>query len=190
MKNIAIFASGTGSNFLAIDKAINEGLLQANIAVLVSDRPKSKSIENAKKLGIKCFAFSPKQYTSKKEYEIEIRDLLRDLNVELIVLAGYMRLIGSTLLGSYQKRIINIHPSLLPSFKGKDAVGQAMTTKVKVTGVSIHYVDEGMDTGEIIAQEALDIKDLKTRDEIETKIHQIEHRLYPQTIKELLEGLK
>ncbi len=190
MKNIAIFASGTGSNFLAINEAIVNGELSANIALLVSDRPKSKAVENANRLGINVLAFSPKKYQSKKKYEEIIRNKLIELNVELIVLAGYMRLIGETLLENYQKRIINIHPSLLPSFKGIDAVGQAIDAKVKVTGVSIHYVDEGMDTGEIIAQEAVDISNLHTREEIEKRIHHIEHKLYPKTINQILEGLK
>lgn len=190
MKNIAVFASGTGSNFLAIYNAINEKKIDAKLSLFVSDRPKSKSVEKAKALHLDSFIFYPKKYTSKEEYELEILEELEKRNVDLIVLAGYMRLIGHTLLHNYEKRIINIHPSLLPSFKGKDAVGQAMNARVKVIGVSIHYVDEGMDTGEIIAQEALDISNLTSREEIETRVHKIEHRLYPKTIQKVLEDLK
>lgn len=190
MKNIAIFASGTGSNFLAINKAIISNDLEANIGLLVSDKPNSKAVGNAKKMNINCFTFRPKLYVSKHDYEVEILHQLEVNNIDLIILAGYMRLIGNTLLEKYPKRIINIHPSLLPSFKGIDAVGQAIKAQVKVTGVSIHFVDEGMDTGEIIAQQALDITELKTREEIETEIHKIEHCLYPKTIKKILEGLK
>lgn len=190
MKNIAVFASGTGSNFLNIYNAIQKNELMANLKILISDRPKSKSVEKAVNLGVDCFSFRPKQYESKEKYELEIVKILEEMNIDLIVLAGYMRLVGPTLLNKYKKRIINIHPSLLPSFTGKDAVGQAMSAQVKVTGVTIHYVDEGMDTGTIIAQEPLKIHNLKTRDEIETEIHKIEHKLYPKVINKLLEELQ
>ena len=187
MKNIAVFASGTGSNYQAIFDAIKEGKLDTNISCLITDRPKAKVIEKAKNNNTPYFTFKPKSYSSKAEYEKEVLSVLQNHNVELIVLAGYMRLIGDTLLKAYPRMIINIHPSLLPAFKGIDAVGQAMNAKVKVTGVTVHYVDEGMDTGEIIAQKALDISNLKTREQIETKIHQIEHQLYPEVIQSLLE---
>ncbi|AIO18173.1 Phosphoribosylglycinamide formyltransferase [Candidatus Izimaplasma bacterium HR1] len=189
MKNIAVFASGTGSNFLAIHQAILNNEINTKITLLVSDRSKSKALENAKKMGINCFAFRAKAFESKEAYELQILKELRKNNVELIVLAGYMRIIGKTILEKYPKRIINIHPSLLPSFKGIDAVGQAMEAQVSVTGVTVHYVDEGMDTGEIIAQEELDISNLHKREEIEIEIHKIEHKLYPATIKRVLEDL-
>ncbi len=103
------------------------------------------------------FSFNPKEYGSKEEFETEIAEELRKRDVELLVLAGYMRLIGPTLLRAFPGRIVNIHPSLLPSFPGKDAIGQAIRAGVKVTGVTVHFVDEGMDTGPIIAQEAVSI---------------------------------
>jgi phosphoribosylglycinamide formyltransferase-1 len=187
VKKIAVFASGTGSNYQAIYDAIHQHKLQYEIVCLISDRPKSKVIEKAHQNNTPVFAFSPKQYDSKEAYEKEILLVLLEKEVDLIVLAGYMRLIGETLLKAYPRKIINIHPSLLPSFKGKDAVGQAMKSNVQVTGVTIHYVDEGMDTGEIIAQKALDISNLYQREEIEQKIHQIEHQLYPEVIQQLLE---
>ena len=189
MKNIAVFASGTGSNFIAINQAIMNKEIDATITLLVSDKPQSKAVANAKKLGIMTFTFRAKTYDSKEEYEIEILKKLKESNVDLIVLAGYMRLLGKTLLSNYPNKIINIHPSLLPKFKGKDAVGQAMAAHVEVTGVTVHYVDEGMDTGKIIDQEELCISNLHTREEIESKIHQIEHILYPKTIKKVLEDL-
>lgn len=190
MKNIAIFASGTGSNFLAIYDAICKHELDATISLLVSDKPKSKAVEKAHLLGIDSFVFSPKEYKSKTQYENDILYSLKERKIDLIVLAGYMRLIGTTILSQYPRRIINIHPSLLPSFKGIDAIGQAIQARVKITGVTVHYVDEGMDTGEIIEQEPLCIENMETREEIESHIHAIEHRLYPQTIKKVLEDLK
>lgn len=108
--------------------------------------------------------------------------------MDYIVLAGYMRLIGSVLLKHYPERIINIHPSLLPAFPGVDAIGQAVATGVKVTGVTIHFVDEGMDTGPIIAQRAIDIQDGATKDEVAQKVHEIEHEFYPETLDKLFEG--
>lgn len=190
MKNICVFASGTGSNFDAIVEATKSGLLKANVVLLVSDRPKSKAVEKAKKYGIDVFTFMAKEYTSKEEFEALILNEMKNRDVDLVVLAGYMRLIGHTLLSSYPKRILNIHPSLLPKFKGKDAVGQAMEAKVNKTGVTVHYVDEGMDTGEIIEQMELDISSMNTREEIETNIHSIEHKLYPKVIQNVLEELR
>ena len=190
MKRIAIFASGTGSNFLAIHDAIHNQELDAEISLLVSDKPSSKSVENGTKLGLNVFAFNAKDYSSKAAYETDILSQLEQHHVDLIVLAGYMRLIGDVLLKSYEGRIINIHPSLLPKYKGKDAVGQAMADGALVTGVTVHYVDSGMDTGEIIDQETLDIRNLHTRNEIETEIHKIEHRLYKKVIKQLLEEIQ
>lgn len=190
MKKIAVFASGTGSNFQAINEAIEKGDINAELCILISDRPNSLSIEKAKRFSVPFLALSPKKYSSKEEYESVILDELKKLDIDIIVLAGYMRLIGTTLLKEYKKRIINIHPSLLPSFKGIDAVGQAMKAGVQITGVTVHYVDEGMDTGEIISQQALDISSLKSRDEIESEIHKIEHKLYPKTINKVLEDLQ
>ena len=190
MKNIAVFASGTGSNFDAIYEAIKNKEIPARLSLLISDRPKSKAVEKAIKYDIKHFTFKPKNYASKEEYEKVIQRLLKEEKIDLIVLAGYMRLIGTTLLNHYPKRIINIHPSLLPSFKGIDAIGQAIAAQATVTGVTVHYVDAGMDTGEIISQIELDISSLKTREEIETEIHKIEHILYPKTINIILEELK
>ena len=190
MKNIAVFASGTGSNFHAIIDAVSTKELNANIKLLVTDRPKCKALDKAKNANITFFAFRSKDYLNKADYERAILSKLQENSIDLIVLAGYMRLIGPTLLNKYPKRILNIHPSLLPSFKGIDAVGRAMNAKVKVTGVTVHYVDEGMDTGEIIDQEPLVIRDFKTREEIETKIHKIEHKLYPKVIKKVLEEMK
>lgn len=185
MKKVAIFASGSGTNFQAIADAIKADKLSAIIKLLVCDRPGAYSIERAVKECIPSFIFSAKEYASKEEYEIEILQKLEELEVDYIVLAGYMRLIGPTLLRNYEGRIINIHPSLLPSFPGKDAIGQALKANVKESGVTIHFVDEGMDTGPIIAQQAVQLNEKETIESLQAKIHEIEHKLYPQVLQQL-----
>ena len=189
MKKIAIFASGTGSNFLAIHDAIKSGYLNCDLELVVSDRPKSKAIENAKIRNLNYFAFWPKKYEDKQAFETEIVSLLKKHKVDLIVLAGYMRLIGPTILAEYEGRIINIHPSLLPLYKGKDAVGQALEDNATKTGVTVHYVDSGMDTGNIIEQVECPILPGEQRESLEEKIHAIEHQLYSKVIKKLLEEM-
>lgn len=186
MKRIAIFASGSGTNFQAIVDAVKKGDIQAEVALLVCDRPQAKVIERAMREHVPIFVFNPKQYETKQQFEREILQQLQQKEIDLVVLAGYMRLIGPTLLQAYPNKIVNIHPSLLPAFPGKDAIGQAYRYGVKVTGVTVHYVDEGMDTGPIIAQRALYIDDGEPLESVERRIHEIEHVLYPQVIQQLL----
>lgn len=189
MRKLAVFASGLGSNFLAIQEAIDNHMLNAKIELLVSDNLKCLAIERAKHLNINVFSFEVNQYSNKASYEREILHKLNTNKIDLVVLAGYMRIIGDTLLKGFKGKIINIHPSLLPSFKGKDAIGQAINAKVKVTGVTVHYVNEELDSGKIIAQEELDISNMGSREEIEENIHNIEHRLYSNIIQKVLEDI-
>lgn len=188
MKKIAVFASGYGSNFLQINQHTQTGILNAHLAILISDHPEARCVMYAKDHHIPYFAFDPTHYSKRAHYEKEILALLRDYQVDLIVLAGYMRKVGRTLLKAYPKRIINIHPSLLPLFKGKDAIKQAWHNRANETGVTVHYVDEEIDHGEIIIQERL-IVNHKTIEELEKDIHQIEHRLYTIAIKHVLEEI-
>lgn len=183
---LAIFASGTGSNYQAIDQAIKTGNLDAEIVLLVCDQPGARVIDKADQNQLAKFVFNPKDYRDKQAFETKIVGKLRDHQVDWIVLAGYMRLVGPTLLNQYQRRMINIHPSLLPAFPGLDAVGQALDAGVKISGTTIHYVDSGMDTGEIIAQEAVRVESGMTKDELQAEIQKIEHELYPKTIQQLI----
>lgn len=185
MKKIAVFASGSGSNFQALVDAAKANGQSYEIVLLVCDKPGAYAIERAQQAEVPSLEISPKDFATKADYEKEILQKLQMSGVELIVLAGYMRLIGETLLSAYEGRIVNIHPSLLPSFPGKDAIGQAFQAKVKITGVTVHYVDEGMDTGPIIAQEAVKMEENETRESLEAKIHQVEHLLYPNVIQKL-----
>lgn len=187
MKNkpkIAVFASGNGSNFQAISDAMKAGRLDAEITLVVTDRPTAVVVERAEKAGIASFAFIPSEYDSKQLYEEMLKEKLHSLKVEWIILAGYMRLIGPVLLESYENRIVNIHPSVLPAFPGKDAIGQTMASGAETAGVTVHYVDAGMDTGNIIAQQSFPVNG-RAREVIEKEIHAIEHELYPAALQRL-----
>lgn len=185
MKKIAVFASGSGSNFQSIVDAIKAGKLEAEIGLVVCDKEGAFVLERAKQANIETFCFSPKAYSSKAVFETEILEKLKERDIEFIALAGYMRLIGSTLLEAFSHRMVNIHPSLLPAFPGKDAIGQAFEANVKMTGVTIHYVDAGMDTGPIIAQNAVPVLAGDTRETLQTRIQQTEHEMYPAVLAEI-----
>lgn len=182
---IAVFASGSGSNFEALENACRNGELDAEIVLVMTDKPASFVIERARQTDIRVVALEPKAFPTKQAYEEALLGILREEDVEWIALAGYMRLIGPTLLAAYPSRIVNIHPSLLPSFPGKDAIGQAIAHGVKVTGVTVHLVDAGMDTGPILAQVAVPVVEgdaLKTAE----AIHAVEHVLYKETLQKLI----
>lgn len=187
MKRIAVFASGSGSNFQAIADAVENETLMAEIQLLVCDKPGAKVIERARKLNIPIFTFVPNTFASKAEFEKEIVNELEAHSVEFIVLAGYMRLIGNVLLDAFEGRIVNIHPSFLPAFPGKDAVGQALEANVAETGVTVHYVDSGMDTGPIIEQVKIPVLPGDTRETLQQRIQKAEHQLYPAIINKLLQ---
>lgn len=187
MKKIAIFASGTGTNFEAIADNIDSGVLDASIELLVVDQKKAKVIEKGQKRNIETLVLSPKDFNSKAEYEKAILKRLKEKEVEWIILAGYMRIVSDVLLNAYENHIINIHPSLLPDFRGLDAIGQAYAAHASKMGVTIHYIDSGLDTGSIIAQEGFDVDPSWSKDECERRIHEIEHVLYTNTLKKLWE---
>lgn len=181
---IAIFASGNGSNFEAIAHACAENRLNAKVALLVCDNPDAFVVQRAKKFDIPVFEIQPKNYTTKADYETEIMQILKKYNIDLICLAGYMRLVSDVLLNEYEGKIINIHPSLLPAFKGLNAIQQAFEYGVKLTGVTTHFVDKTMDGGKIIEQVAVSAENC-TLEELETRIHAVEHELYVNTIHKL-----
>lgn len=179
---IAVFASGTGSNFQALVEAQRNGMLGGEIALLVSDKPHAPVVERARNAEINSFVFQPKDYASREDYEREIAEELERRGIDLIVLAGYMRLLSSVLVEPYHGRMINIHPSLLPSFAGKNAIGQALDYGVKMTGVTVHFVDGGMDTGPVIAQRAVDILPGDDENSLAARIHAVEQQLYPEVV--------
>ena len=186
MRRLAVFASGNGTNFEAIVSACERGELAAGVALLVCDRPGARVAERAVAHGVEAFVFSPKEYASKAAYEREIVRRLDAAGVERVCLAGYMRIAGETLLGAYGGRIVNIHPSLLPAFRGAHAIEQALEYGVKVFGVTVHWVDATLDGGRIIAQRAFGYEGGDAA-ELEAKIHAVEYLLYIDTIRKLLE---
>lgn len=185
-KQIAIFASGNGSNAQAIIEACKQSIINANVAVIVTDNANAFVIKRAERENIPFQIFKPKTFVDKAAFETEILKTLLAYNIEFIVLAGYMRLIGTVLLQGFPKKMVNIHPSLLPKYKGLNAVQQALDNNDKDLGVTIHYVDEGMDTGEIIAQEKITIENSdEPLESIMAKVHNIEHELYVETLSRL-----
>jgi len=180
---MAVFASGNGSNFQALVDAIEGGQLHATMELLVCDRPSAKVVERAAQAGVDTFLFTPKQYPNREAYEMEILQQLKEKKVDLVVLAGYMRIITETLVTPYYGRLINIHPSLLPAFPGKDAIQQALDYGTKVTGVTVHFVDGGMDTGPIIAQRAVAIEEDAQVEDVTQSVQRIERELYPQVVQ-------
>ena len=185
---IAVFASGSGSNFQAIVDATAAKQLDAEVVLLVCDKPQAAVVGRAEQVNVPVFAFRPKDYASREAYEAEIVQKLITLKVDLIVLAGYMRLLTMTLLTPFAGRIINIHPSLLPSFPGVNSVKQALDYGVKVTGVTVHFVDSGLDTGPVITQKAVEVQDSDTEETLSQRIHAIEHELYLKAINLIRQG--
>lgn len=179
----AVFASGTGSNFDAI---MEKSDLHCEVVLLVCDKPGAGVVAKAEKFGVPTLVFDPKSFPSKAEYEAMLVEKLTDASVNWVFLAGYMRIAGPTLLGAFEHKIVNIHPSLLPDFPGKGAIGQAYNAGVRTTGVTVHYIDEGIDTGPIIAQENVAVLSDDTEEALKKRIQNVEHRLYPEVINQLV----
>lgn len=181
--NIAVLASGNGSNFEAIAKAIKQKRIKAKIKLLITDKKGAFVRRRAKKFNIPDVFINPKDFKSRLLFDKEIVKLLKKEKVSLVVLAGYMRILSPYFVRSFKNRIINIHPALLPSFKGVDSIKRAYDYGCRITGVSVHFVDEKVDHGPIILQEAIPISRKKGLKYLEKEIHKLEHKLYPKVIK-------
>lgn len=186
--NIAVLCSGNGTNFQAIVDAKKRGELKADIALMVCDNPRAFALERAKREGVASLLVERNKFKSKLDYEAEIIKNLQAKKVELVVLAGYMRLVSPDFVRRFPNRVINIHPALLPSFKGTQGIKEALDYGVKLTGVTVHFVDEEMDHGPIILQEAVKIESGDSEETLAARIHKLEHRLYPQAIRFFSEG--
>lgn len=183
MINIAVFISGRGSNFLALLKNIEKGVLKnCQIAVVFSNNPNAKGLEYAAKAGIKTIVIPSKNRSDRVEYDKEIINALSEYNIDLICLAGYMRIVTEELVEAYKNKIINIHPALLPSFPGLHAQKQALDYGVKISGCTVHFVDGGMDTGPIILQKTVPVYDNDTEDTLSARILEQEHTAYSEAV--------
>ena len=186
--NIAVLASGRGTNFAAIVRAVKRGKIIANISLLICDNPKAGAIGRAKRAGIKIALVKREDFATKKDFEAKIIQHLEENKIDLIVLAGFMRMLSPEFVSRFKFKILNIHPALLPSFKGTQGIKDAFEYGVKVTGVTVHFVDEEMDHGPIILQAPVKINKNDTLESLEARIHKIEHKIYPEAIRLFTEG--
>ena len=184
---LAVFASGTGTNFQALNDAILQRNLNAEIVRLIVDKSTAGALNLAKLFGIPATAIKYSNYETKIEAEQVIINQLKTDQVDGILLAGYMRILTPKLIDAYSGKIINLHPAMLPKFPGRHSILDAFEAGVSETGVTVHFVDNGIDTGEIIAQEAVPILVNDAIDLLETRIHNVEHVLYPNTLAKLID---
>lgn len=189
MRRLAVFASGSGSNFEAIAEGCRSGAIDAQVVLCVCDKAGAYVLQRAANYGVETLVFNPKDFASKGEFEGMIADRMDALGVDLVCLAGYMRIVGEELLSRYGGRIVNIHPALLPAFPGAHGIRDAFEYGVKVYGVTIHYVDATLDGGRIISQVAVPYEG-NDIEELEAMIHRAEHKLYVETINKLISNIE
>ncbi len=182
---LGILISGRGSNMEAIINACQANQINATVNVVISDKRDAKGIEIAKQLGITTFVLDIKDFSSKQEYEDDICRILKGCSVQLLCLAGYMKIVGETILEAFKHRVINIHPSLLPSFKGLNAQKQALDYGVSFAGCSVHYVNDVLDGGPLILQDIVAVSAEDTEETLSEKILVKEHSLYPRAIQKV-----
>ena len=183
-----MLCSGQGTNLQAILNAIRAGRLRARVALVVSDRADAFALTRAQRAGVPAHHVDPKRFANKAEFERAVTLLLDSHRVELVVLAGYMRILSPAFVQHFQHRILNIHPALLPAFPGGRSVVDALEWGAKVTGVTVHLVDEQVDHGPILLQEAVAIREGDTLPSLLARVHRVEHRLYPRAIQLVLDG--
>lgn len=187
--NLAVFASGNGSNLQAIIKACRKGKITANLKLVFSDRPAAYALTRARRAKVPAIvSLLPRDFASREAYDQACVELLQREQIDLVVLAGYMRILSPLFIEAFRGRIMNIHPSLLPAFKGGHAIEDALAYGVRVTGVTVHFVDEQIDHGPIIAQSPVSIFAQDTCETLAARIHRAEHRLYPQVVELFVSG--
>ena len=188
MVNIGVLASGRGTNLQAIIEAVEEGRIEGEISIVVSDNPDAYALKRAKQHNIETQYINFKEFKDREDYDKEIIKTMKKKKVNLVVLAGYMRILSPYFIRTYKNKIINIHPALLPSFPGLHAQRQAVVNGVKVSGCTVHFVDEGVDLGPIILQKAVEVKDDDTEESLAERILKEEHQIYPQAIQLFSQG--
>ena len=184
---IVVLASGSGTNLQAIlDELHGRGLVE--VVGVGSDKPSAGALERARRTGIETAVFPAAEYEDRAARDEAIAEWIESRRADLVVLAGYMQLLSPSFVARFRNRVVNVHPALLPSFPGLDAIGQALAAGVEVTGVTVHFVDEGVDTGPVIAQREVPIPPGAARAELEAAMHAVEHELYPEAIRMIAEG--
>jgi phosphoribosylglycinamide formyltransferase-1 len=187
-KRVAIFVSGSGTNMENIAKKVQSGELDCEIVTIVCDHPEAKAIERANRLGLSVFLIERKNFKTKAEFESQISEHLRKNRIDLILLAGFMRILGPEFVRVWKGKILNIHPSLLPKYPGAHAIRDAFEAKEKETGVTIHFVTEEVDAGPIILQGKVPVKADDTIETLEARVHALEYELYPEAVRLFLDG--
>ena len=184
---VAVLASGAGTNLQAILDAVH-GRDGVEVVAVGSDKPEARALERADAAGVETAAFPAGEYEGREARDAAMGDWLEGQGVDLVVLAGYMQLLSPEFVQRFARRLINVHPALLPSFTGLDAIGQALDYGVAVTGVTVHFVDEGVDTGPVLLQRAVEVPASRDRNELEEAIHAVEHELLPEAIRLIAAG--
>lgn len=185
---IGVLISGSGTNLQAIIDRINDGSLNASVELVISSRPDAYGLKRAEAAGVEAFMLSKEFYKENDDPDEFIARMFRARGCEYIIMAGYMRMVHASLLDAFPNRVVNLHPALLPSFRGAHAIQDAFDRGVKVTGVTVHFANEEYDKGPIIAQRALAVEEGWDVDTLEAHIHEIEHELYPEVIGWLADG--
>lgn len=188
---VAILASGNGTNFEALAKRFAKKEIPGKLVLLFCNHPAAPVMKRAARLGVPAKAWTVRECGGKEPYEKRLLALLQDYQVDFVILAGYLRVVGQTILGAYPHSIVNLHPALLPHYKGLHAIERAFADfqsgKIRQTGVTVHFIDDQLDHGENIAQQVVPIKDDDTPNTLEARIHETEHQLFPQAVKEVLQ---
>lgn len=187
MQRFAVFVSGNGTNLQAIIEAVKQKKIKAELALVFSNNRKAHALKRAEEAGIKTLCLVRKDYATPQSYDRDIVIFLKEANIDFVVLAGYMKILSPFFVKQYPNKILNVHPSLLPAFRGKQAIKDAFTYGAKVTGVTIHFVDDKMDHGPIIMQEGFKIPPTDTLEMLEARMHTLEHRMYPKAIQMYVE---
>jgi phosphoribosylglycinamide formyltransferase-1 len=188
MKTVSFLISGRGSNFTAVAEKIQQGYIKAKIGVVISDKPEAKGLVIAREMGIDAVGIDSRDFASREEHEIEMVKMLKKYKTDLVVAAGYMRLLSPYFVNKYRNKMINIHPALLPAFPGVNSQKQAFDYGVKITGCTSHFVNEGTDSGPIIMQAAVSVSQDDSATSLAQKILKEEHRILPESVKLYCEG--
>ncbi len=186
--NIAVLCSGSGTNLQAMIDNVKSGYINAEIAIVISDNKDAFALVRAKAAGIETLALNPKDFNSREDFDRAIVKKLKEKNVKLVVLAGFMRLVSPYFIKEFKNRILNIHPALLPAFKGTHGIKDALDYGVKVTGPTVHFVNDKLDNGPIVLQKVVEVRDDDTEESLLERVHKEEHKLYPEAVRLFVEG--